>query len=240
MDLFISNYDNCATIAAYQFIKCSNMTYKEFKKMVSVVSDNKYDLPVLEFIEPVIKKYWDEQNPHKFPENGKSAPFKGHNKKGKCKTCLIWNEDTAFEDCDNEYACFDFFGRLLLRVITSIDIENKSYNKSFKELWKEYASDPVLDKVRSERVAKYCAYMQQYTDHVPLIAYEIVFDSNNADFEYHIICLIKIGNKKYIELNSNLRLKNVREYNALVVRKTSGKWKKEPARKTIHKILEKM
>lgn len=249
MDLFIPNYNNCATIAAYQFIQCSNMTYKEFKKMVSVVSDNKYDMSVLEFIEPVIKKYWNEKDPYKFPENDKAAPFKGHNKDKniKCKTCLVWNENDAFEDVDNEYMCFDFFGRLLLRIITTIDIESKPYHKSFKELWtKGYDPGPgynpliayVLDKVRSERVTKYCEYMQKYTDHIPLIAYEIVFDSANKNYEYHIVCLIKVGDKKYIDLNSNLKLRNVREYNALIIRKTSGNWTKEPPRKIIHKILD--
>ena len=89
-ELFIQNKANsCATISAYQWIQTCHMTYEQFKTMIKNVG-SKDDVECLNFIEPVIKKYWHVKDPLKFPQFDHATPFKGVNKskKAKCATCI--------------------------------------------------------------------------------------------------------------------------------------------------------
>lgn len=263
MDLFIKNWDNFASITLYQFIQASHMTYKEFKKMVTDRDKEMkmtMNLPVLEFVEPVIKKYWTEKDVHKFPDYNKPKPFKGNNKntKGECKTCLPWNvtDKKYIEGVDTEYAAVDFCIRMIFRLITTIELESAEYKLSLDDLWnlskparagKAYTKDKkpiapetmfVLDNVKTEALNRYLEYMSRFTDTIPLIAYEIVFFDDDEKYDYHVFTYIREGKHKLVNLNSNLEPKREKDYHALVARKTSGNWKKEPPVKVLEHVRD--
>ena len=238
MDLFIKNKNNCASIVAYQFIQASKLTYKQFIKMVNNISHYpEEDMTVLKYIEPVVKKYWNEKDFNKYPkyENPKKFIRKGN---------LEWNESVSFSNIDNEYTCLDFFVRVLLRVITSIDLEWTYYKKTLKEFWSMdmfHGFEPIMwyafAKGLTEHLEEYCEYMKKYTDTIPLISYELVF-TNNKNYDYHAICIIKKDSHKYIDLNSNLKKKVVEDYTPLIMRDTKKDWKREPKKKIIEQIYE--
>ena len=244
MNLFIENKNNCASIVTYQFIQASKLTYQQFKDMVNKISHNrKEDMNVLKYIEPVVKKYWNEKDFHKYPEYDNPKKFS--------RNCdLEWgkinsSKSIMFSNIDNEYTCLDFFVRLLLRVITFIDLESKYYKKNLKEFWMTdmfHGLEPLMwyayAKSQTEHIEKYCDYMKKYTDTIPLISYELVF-TDNKHYDYHAICIIKKDSHKYIDLNSNLKKKVVEYYTPLCIRDTKKDWKREPKKKIIEQIYEK-
>lgn len=247
-ELFIKNKANsCATISAWQWIQLSNMSYEQYKKMIAEVGSQS-DVDVLNFIEPVVRKYWNQKDPMKFPQFEHAAEFKGINKaRGKCPTCIPWKNGSGFEGVTDEYLAFDWWCRMMLRVEAKIDI-NDQENSTLNELW-DYGlygekltesanGEQKINQLHSKymtQVNKYCKYMSKFTKDacIPFVCYEVVFYSDNKRSEYHAFITVCYKNEKNVELNSNLTPAKVDNCNLVCVRKTSGRWTLAPPKKVL-------
>ena len=247
-ELFIQNKANsCATISAYQWIQLCNMTYEQYKKMIKDVG-TKDDLDCLNFVEPVIKKYWNQKDPMKYPQFEHALPFKGVNKskRAKCATCIPWKNGEGYEGVTDEYLAFDWWCRMMLRVESKIDI-NDYEDAKLAELWNYgiYGEKNVETKPRKDIVSmkqKYMAQVDKFSNYmikatkgacVPFVCYEIVFFSDNKTSEYHAYVTVCYKNAKNQELNSNIAPQLVDNCTLIGVRKTSGRWTVAPPKKSI-------
>ena len=247
-ELFIQNKANsCATISAYQWIQLCKMTYAEYKKMVQTIGSQD-DIDCLNFIEPVVKKYWNQKDPMKFPQFDHALPFKGVNKskKAECATCLPWKNGKGYEGVIDEYLALDWWCRMMLRLESKIDINNYEDAK-LADLWNygiyekklvEGSDRQTIINIKKKYMAqvnKFCAYMLKVTKgaYVPFVCYEIVFFSDNKTSEYHAYVTCCYKNAKNQELNSNIHPIKVDNCSLIGVRKTSGRWTVQPPKKII-------
>ena len=103
------------------------MTYEQCKKMIEDISGDEYDIAVLKFVEPVVKKYWNAKDVNELPTAIKTKPFKNTNDFDKFKDSIPWSSDMFYQAANNEFGALDWFNRVIFRVTTGLDIAANKY-----------------------------------------------------------------------------------------------------------------
>ena len=236
--LFVENkYNNCACITSWQYIQVSGFTYDEFKQMVHEMPATKYDVKILDFIEPVIVKYWDEDL-QMYPRYQHAFHF------NKEKGLIKWSKKGFIMDCDNEYSFLDLFVGFLLRFITRVDIMEISNMTSKPTLLNKMMKDknkyPIQITERNEkRYNEYCEYMQKRNNMlIPLIAYNYIYalDEFHMQDNQHVYLVIKFAPNYFVEMNSNIKPEKTNKYNIIDIRDCEKQYVNTPSRKILLKI----
>ena len=219
--LFIKNHDACATIVWCQFLKASKMSFSQFKTFFNKLGGDQFKI-LFKQCEPFIKKYWSKRH-FEYPL------VKGP----KIKTYEIWWSSRFGFICDTEYEAFMFMVHALFTIMTGIDKEQLFVDLDRK--LKNHKQITTSLKMKKMAFNEYFWEMAKYTSKIPLFSMEYCI-TGEIEHDNHIVCVIYDTDKDIlIDLNSNLEPRIIREYNPVIIRYLTRKFKndKEPQSKAL-------